>query len=305
MPKPRPIKMFSLKHQFARLSSCMKHISFVIASLSFCSGYASHSILVPRSITHNATYELALDNYHIYHHTVPCCEIRPKRKTWPCRARNPNNELAFSFYVTPFYTQSSNSSTLARYFLPGNASALNIQEDGSGNVGSLWLNLIAAPGLYFSSKVKISPVRKAVGSYFYSRLDFSRLLPDAPWPLKNIWFSASFAVVQVQHSLRIREALTGDMTYGTIPGITTGIQALNNPAWTAGRFSTTTLKRTGVDDIQLKLGDDWFFSRGQSHVGMYLDWQHTDRAQFDCKIYLRTIGGNHPWGLRRRYQCRF
>ena len=214
-------------------------------------GAESHSMLIPRSITHNATYELALDNYHIYHHNNDVCS-------------------AFSFYVTPFYTQSHNKRALARYFLPQNSCNLNIQENGSGNVGSLWLNLIAAPGLLFSSTVSIAPVRKAVGGYFYVRLDMSRWQPDACWLIKNLYVVMSFAAFQAEHMLNMREVLTGDMTYGTITGITTGIQALNNPTWSAGKFSVCPLKKIGVDDIQFKLGDDWFFCNDQSHIGLYL-----------------------------------
>ena len=233
-----------MKHYYTRI---------LIASMIYsCAMYAqSHSILVPRSITHNATYELALDNYHIYHHENNDCS-------------------AFSFYVTPFYTQSNNSCTLARYFLPQNACSLDIQENGSGNVGSLWLNLAAAPGLFFSSTVTIAPVREATGGYFYMRFDMSNWYPDAHWLIKNMWFMISFAALRAKHNLNICEKLTGDMTYGTISGITTGIQALNNPEWTAGLFSTCPLKRTGVDDIQLKLGDNWFFCDNESHIGLYL-----------------------------------
>lgn len=222
-------------------------------TLFFCNNYyaQNHSIFIPRSITHNATYELALDNYHIYHHHENACS-------------------AFSFYVTPFYTQSNNGIKMSRYFLPNNACNLNIQEDGTGNIGSLWLNLAAAPGLFFSSTVSISPIRKAAGGYFYTRFDLSRSISDAHWLLKNIWCSLSFATYQAKHILNMTEALTDDMAYGVTQGITTGIQALNNSAWTAGKFSTTTLKHTGVDDIQLKLGDNWFFCDDQSHIGLYL-----------------------------------
>jgi hypothetical protein len=228
------------------------HINFFVLFLfCFCITHAQdHSILIPRSITHNATYELALDNYHIYHHE--------------------DDTSAFSFYATPFYTQSNNSSMLARYFLPCDACNLNIQENGSGNVGSLWLNLIAAPGLLYSSTLTIAPVRKAAGSYFYARFDMSRWQPDAHWLLRNLWFMVSFAAFQAKHILNMCETLTGNMTYGTISGITTGVQALNNPTWTAGLFSCAPLKHAGVDDIQLKLGDNWFFSDDQSHIGLYV-----------------------------------
>lgn len=251
---------------------------FTLPLLLICSLYGeSHSLLVPRSISHNATYELGLDNYHIYHHG--------------------NKKPAFSFYATPFYTQSTNDNALAQYFLPGHASSLNIQENGSGNVGSLWLNLIAEPGLYYSSTVKISPVRKAVGSYFYARLDMDGLLPDAHWAIKNIWFSTSFAAMKVEHRLKVRESLTGDMVYGTLSGITTGIEALNNPTWTAGKFSTSTLSQSGVDDIQMKLGDNYFFNKEQSHIGLYLVGSIPTGNKPTGKYIFEPLVGTKHWAV--------
>ncbi len=251
-------------------------VHWCIALLSyFCIGHAiDHSMLIPRSITHNATYELALDNYHVYHHD--------------------SHDSAFSFYVTPFYTQSNNSQTLARYFLPQHACCLDIQENGSGNVGSLWLELIAAPGLLYSSTLAIAPVRKAAGSYFYARFEMSRWRPDAHWLLKNMWFQLSFAAMQVKHCLNMCEMLTGEKVYGTLPGITTGEQAFNNPAWTAGRLSTVPLKQVGIDDVQLKWGDNWFFCDEQSHIGLYLVGSiPTGNRPTACYIFEPLVGTKH------------
>ncbi len=242
----------------------------------------STSFFMPRSVTHNATLELALDNYQIY--------------------RDPTAQCAdYAFYATPFYMQSHNAGSLARSFLPNNAPFLDIQENGTGNIGSLWLDLIAPPGLFFSSIMSIAPLSKTIGSYFYARFAFESLYPDACWLLKNSWFSLSFAAMQVRHTLNIQEVLTGSQVYGTIPGITTGIQAFNNPTWTAGKLSPVTLKHSGVDDIQLKLGTNYYYAQNRCRDGFYLvgtiPTGNTPHSEFLFEPLVGTRHGAFGFGI--------
>lgn len=246
----------------------------------------SSSFMMPRSVTHNATYELALDTYHIY--------------------RDPTTEYSsYAYYVTPFYMQSNNSSSVARYFLPNNTSNLNIQEDGTGNIGSLWLNLIAPPGLFYSSTISLSPISKIIGSYFYGRFALGDLCPDAYWWIRNSWLSISFAAMQVRHNLNIEEILTGEQVYGTIPGITTGIQAFNDPAWLYGKLSPSSLKRSGVDDIQLKLGSNYYSADNKIRLGLYLvgtiPTGNMPQAQFLFEPLVGTKHGAVGFGVMGDY----
>ena len=200
----------------------------------------SSSFFMPRSITHNATFELALSTFQIY--------------------RDKDSECSpFSLYVTPFLMQTNNSKQLARYLLPNNACNLNIQEDGSGNICSLWLDLVAPPGLDYSSTICITPKRTAAGTYCYARLDARSLWPNIRHAaIRNAWASVSFAIAAAWQSLRAREQLTGDAVCGTIPGILSGIEAFNNPTWLYGKLCPFILKNHGVDDVQLKFGTNFY-----------------------------------------------
>jgi len=266
----------------------MKRLLILILLFYFFQMQAhSSSFLMPRSVTHNATYELALDTYHIYRDSTTECS-------------------SYEYYVTPFYMQSNNSRSVARYFLPNNDAALNIQENGTGNIGSLWLNLIAPPGLFYSSTITLSPISKTIGAYFYGRFDIGSLCPDdARWYIKNAWFSVSFAAMQVRHNLHIKEVLTGDEVYGTIPGITTGIQAFNNPAWLYGKLSPFALKRSGVDDIQLKLGTNYYRNDNRNRFGLYLvatiPTGNTPRARFLFEPLVGTKHGAFGFGIMGDY----
>jgi hypothetical protein len=249
----------------------------------------SSSFFMPRSVTHGSLYELSLTNYHEYH--TSACE-------------------GFSFYITPFYIQSTNQSQLARYFLPNGDSSLKLQEDGTGNIDSLWLNLIAAPGLSYSSNMKIAPQRKVAGTYFNFRFDGTNVFEDSSPYLQNLWLSVTFAVMQAHNNLHVTEQLTGNMTFGTIPGVATGLEAFNNPEWEYGKLSTRSLSKWGFDDIQIKLGDNWFFDCGNSHFGAYLvgtiptgnepQAHHLFEPLVGTKHAACGVGINGDWQL---YKC--
>lgn len=243
----------------------------------------SSSFFMPRSVTHNATLELALDTYQIYRDPTTACS-------------------SWQFYVTPFYMQSNNGKQLACSLLPNNNSKagsqkLNIQENGSGNVCSLWLDLIAAPGLSYSSTMTLCPTSKTAGGYFYGRANLG----------EHAWLSVSFAAMKTTHNLHLKEKLTGDKTYGTMPGITTGIQAFNNPDWCYGKLSRCALSRTGVDDIQIKLGTNYYFSNNKYRFGFYLvgtiPTGNKPQSKFLFEPLVGTKHGALGFGIMGDYTC--
>jgi len=249
----RKLHLFTSKRgielpEFNILNVLLYTLCFFLTAASALQAHSS-SFFMPRSVTHSALYELAMTNYDVYHSSS--CQ-------------------GFSCYVTPFYIQSTNSSELGQYFLRNNDSSLDVQEDGTGNIGSLWVNLIADPGLSYSSTMKIAPQRKVAGSYFYFRADGRDLFDHTCPILQNLWMSVSFAAMKVRHNLHVSEHLTGDMAFGALPGVATGLEAFNNSEWKYGKLSTRTKSKSGVDDIQIKVGDNWFFDDGNSHFGIYL-----------------------------------
>jgi hypothetical protein len=212
----------------------------------------SSSFFQPRSITHNATFELALSTFQIYRDERSACS-------------------PFSLYLTPFLMQTNNSKLLTRYLLPNNTCALNIQEDGTGNIGSLWLNLVAPPGLNYSSNLCLTPKRTAAGTYCYARFDaqpYAQHIRNEV--IRNAWASISFAVAASWQNIRPHEVRTGDLAYGTVPGIATGIQAFNNPAWRYGKLCPFILKNHGVDDIQLKFGTNLYSNDRYVRISPYI-----------------------------------
>jgi hypothetical protein len=242
------------------LISCL----FIILSASFITA-RDHTFFSPRDITTDSTYELALTYYDIYHN-------------------NSCPEPWFNFYVTPLYQKSVKAERLARYFLPNNKETITIAENGSGDVNSLWLNIIAANGSNFSSLFSIRPNRIVYGADFNFRFTFDRIC-------KNLWASVVFAAIKAKHNLHICER---DITNpGIIPGFADATEALTNPIYTSGRFYRDSKSRAGVDDIQFKLGYDYFYC-ADNHLGIYaVATAPTGKKHVSKYIFQPIVGTKH------------
>jgi hypothetical protein len=173
---------------------------------------------------------------------------------------------------TPFYQRSRKSPDLGAAFLLGNnngtncrSNCINVAQDGSGNVNSLWLGLANAnPANPFASTFCVSPQRSVLGYYAYFYFDLS------DW-LCGLWFDAASSIINVRHSLNCCE---NGNTAGVCQGITTVAQALNNPIYQFGKFNCNSCAidrhRTGVDDIQLRLGYERTWCNDKGIAGVYV-----------------------------------
>lgn len=202
----------------------------------------SRTIFIPRSLTPDSALDLPLGNYQFYHNT-----------------KCPEDRVFFDFQGSYFYLKSRKACELAAYFLPNGKRCIDIKQNGNGDVGSVWLELIAKKGKYYKSKVCLSPERTVNGGFLNFYFDFNS------W-IAGTWASIAFAALNSKQRLNIAESKVKNK--GVIPGIENSIQALNNPKWTAGRFSNKTFSKTGVDDVQFKLGWNYYF-RNLDHVGFY------------------------------------
>jgi hypothetical protein len=249
-----------------RIKNMLTVASLMVLATSMI--HASRTVFIPRSITTDSTLQLALTNYHWYH-----------------QADSLEDKPIMSLYLTPFFQQSRNKKELARYFLPNNTSCLNIQENGTGNIGSLSLGLISTPGTSFSSQVRICPQRRIYGTHISLYADLSDLAC-------GMWFNIAFAAVRAEHDLHLRE--TNISNPGTLPGLQTATQALNNPTWIAGKLSPCKLRKSGVDDIQFKWGYDWYFCDEQSHIGLYVNAiAPTGKREQSRHLFEPIVGRKH------------
>lgn len=202
----------------------------------------THSIIKPRSITTNNLFQHNLGLYWWYH-TILC----------------EHTHLSSMLQVSSFYQRSFQAQKLASDLFPCQRSMLNVQQNGTGDVGSPWINLNAQSGQLFSSCMAIRPVRSVVGAYIDFRLDLSAISC-------HYWFDLACAVFQARHTLHMCQTLPEHS--GVTCGLATIAQALDQPGWHYGKFYPYTLHVQGVDTIQLKWGYDWFYC-DTNHVSPY------------------------------------
>ena len=203
---------------------------------------SSRTYFLPRSLTTDSVLDLALGNYYFYHHT-----------------QCPEDRAFFQIQASYFHLQSKRECELAAYFNPNARRCVSIEENGTGDVGSLWLGLESTPGTSFSSTICLSPRRKVDGGFFNFLFDFNSWLCGS-------WLSIAFAAFKSENCIGLRECEVQNP--GVVNDITNATQALNNCNWTAGKISPRKLSRTGVDDVQFKVGWNYYWCNFD-HAGLY------------------------------------
>ena len=238
----------------------------------------AHTTFIPRTMAQNSVLELALDDYYEYH--KPCCDS--ECPPW------------VSLEVTaPYYFKSTNSHRLARYFLPKCQECVTVGQNNTSDISSLWLGIAAPIATPFQSTICIEPKRSVIGGAFRLFFDLSGFFCDDSC-YRNWWASIFVPVQQVRHNLHITETLAaGSGTPIVPPSFPDVIAALNNPDWLYGKLSPHRLKKTGVDDINIKVGYD-FIRDEDNHAGLYgLLFAPTGRGTRAEYLFEPLVGSKH------------
>jgi len=174
------------------------------------------SIFVPRQLSYNPILENAL--------------VLDAQLTEPWN---------YIFSVQPIYTQSIGSK-LQQYFTLNHQCTLDVQENGSGDVSSLWFKVISSDDTFYTSQLSFRPKRYTYGGLLY----FAAQLPC------NFHISINTAVISTRNNMHIREKNVQNL--GTVAGYDTVTESFSNSARLFGRICGTRTK-TGLDDIQIKV----------------------------------------------------
>ena len=214
-----------------------------------CAGETgSKSFFRPRSVIEDVTFYLGLSNYNNYKKYFSC-ENTPEAE--------PSN---IHLYRGMYYEQSRNGKDLAKYFLPNNQTSVTIKEDGTGDIGSLWLKLIAPNDDLYDSVLSLCPSRNILGSFVNYRQDFVCI--------NGLWLDIKFAIYFAEHELHPKEVLNSQE--GTLNNAATALQSLDSPRdMRYGRISKCKLKAANFDDIEVKTGYTFL---GCPESGYHLDF---------------------------------
>lgn len=254
-----------------------------------CDNTRSKTFFRPRSIIEDVSIYFGQSNYNNY-----------RKYLAPDEDPIGNKETGIHLYRGFFYEQSRKSDKLAKFFLPGNKNLISIQENGTGDVGSLWLSTIAPDGELYSSDLCISPKREALGSFVNYRQDF--------YCLDGLWIDVKFAIFEAVHKLRPREVLTGTGAMGTLPNATTALQYLDSSALKYGKLSKCDEETTnvGFDDIEVKLGYTFLGCEGLGHLDFYgsliIPISETPTAEFMFEPMLGRAHAGLGFGFNGGYK---
>ena len=196
----------------------------------------AHTTFVPRLMSQNLVLENGLFFYNQFN--LPCCDS--ECPPWVSLQ-----------VVAPYYFKSTNGAQLGRYFMPGCNNCAVVAQNNTSDISSLWLDIITPVDAPFESTICIEPKRSVIGGAFRLFFDFGAY--DSCYC--NWWASVFVPVQQVRHSLNIVETPSPTSGVPIIPpSFPNVISALNNPEWLYGKLSPDKLKKTGVDDISLRIG---------------------------------------------------
>jgi hypothetical protein len=247
--------------------------------------YASHSFFMPRQITMDPTFELALTDYFMF---------------------NADSDNDFQFYVKPFIQRSTKKSMIASYFLPNNKPCATVREQGTGDIDPLWFNVMSPNGSYYSSTLFLKPQRTTYGAVITLYADL-HCITEGLWLLINTTAMDAIHAVDACES-NITGTIIGNVGSGTIAGFANMCDGLNNPTWLYGKIPCCgTKKKAGLDDIQVKIGYS-IDCIDNGHIAPYLVGTiPTGNGAHSRYLFEPMVGSKHGslgFGLNGEYDVR-
>jgi hypothetical protein len=175
------------------------------------------SIFVPRQLSYNPILENALSL-----NRIKSC-----------------NDWCYFFSGKPLFTKSVGSK-FNRYFNIGHKKTMDVKENGTGDIDSLWFKVISENDTFYSSKLSLCPVRKTWGSMFFGEIK----LPC------NFYLSVNTALIFTQNKINIVES--NIQNKGTVSGFSTITDSFTSSQRKYGKICNSQTK-AGIDDIQIKI----------------------------------------------------
>jgi hypothetical protein len=241
----------------------------------------SHTFFRPRPISQDLSLELALHQYNMYFTN------RMGQSCNECK----ENHSAIDFQATGFFYQSTQSKEIAQFFSPHCKEQFTIGQNNASDISSAWLDLLGSTAAPYFSLFSLNPRRQAGGINFKFYVDFRQLFSEITSCWAPSWFSLYIPVVHVRHNLNPCESIRGGPgIYNNIPN---GLIAFNQPAFNVGKLSPASLTKTGVDDLQIKVG--WNVHQTPcSYVGIYgVLFAPTGTRSGARFLFEPVIGGGH------------
>ena len=204
-------------------------------------------------------------------------------------------------------SKSTNSEDLARYFFPFGKTQLLVDEQIGALINQDLLaehfNIFTVDG-NFRSRITIDPEQSVVGAGFHVKQGFCINEERG----RGFYASLSFPVLRVSNNMNLCENIENDgggahitfnngtqiVDYNVQANMT---EALNQCDWLFGKISPCALKKTGVADLELKVGYEWI-ERSPYHLESYLGIKvPTGNKPNSEYLFEPVVGNGHHWGI--------
>ena len=202
----------------------LKVIFLYLLNICAISKGAANIIFVPRQLSYNPIFENAL-----------VCSSKVYDQD---RFSHFHKSDKFIISAKPIYTQNVGSKC-SKYFTIDNESVLHVQENGTGDISSIWFQVVT-PTNFYSSELFFNPKRTTFGAMLYAWVNFA----------EHFAFSANTALIHARNTMNISE--TNISLLGQASGLQTMQQAFSNSQYMKYGLINGTQSQSGLDDIQVK-----------------------------------------------------
>ena len=113
---------------------------------------------------------------------------------------------------------------------------------------------------------------------------------------RGFWFDLTMPIIRVQNCMHLEEIITssGRPLSGTAHSVT---DALESPHWEFGKISSCPLEKTGIADIELRVGYDFMRTAPCSFGAFYGAILATGNRPHGEYLFEPIVGRNHHWGI--------
>ena len=151
--------------------------------------------------------------------------------------------------------------------------------------------------MLFRSVISIRPQTSAVGAGFYLRKAFCMNEDQS----RGFFTSISFPVVRVSNDLNFQEDIINDGGGGLFTAdenvVENMTEAFNQPEWQFGKITRFARKKTGVADIEFKIGYEWIQQEPfhiESYLGILIPTGNKPSGEF---LFEPIVGQGRHWGM--------
>jgi len=226
------------------ISILLSHLALV--ALSAQTWQEAHTIFMPRPVSSNLLLTKGRD------------ELMSMEDT-------PGNTQAQRLVShTLFYQESYNGANVVPFFFGNRRTQLRIDESGAGDVNPTWLHTRGADSTPYKSTLKMKPEREVCGVVL-------RVTQALPTFHKGAWMRIIMPLIKVTHHLHLTETLDSEVTMSSTSTFQKVTEALDWNNWSGGKMSTTSQKRSGMDDALLQVGITVPSHKDKNRYSYYLE----------------------------------